>query len=103
MKVKNKKETVKKRINPKTLLILTFFAFVTLQIIYTIQISSYGGNLVKLEKDYEVLAEENDKLTRGLANSTSLTTLSEEAQLGGYIKPTSIVYIKDVEFVASAR
>jgi len=98
-----KKVGLKRKINIKALILLSSFFVIAVQIVYTIQVSSYGGKLSALEENYSLLSRENENLTQKIVESTSMSRLNEVAENDGFIKPASIMYIKDTVVVASAR
>ena len=101
MRVKNNK--MKRRINLKALILLSSFLIIAVQIVYTIQVSSYGGKLSSLDDDYNILLRENENLTQKIVESTSMNMLNETAKNDGFIKPGNVMYVRETGFVASAR
>ena len=101
MRFKNNK--AKRKINIKALILLSSFFVIAVQIIYTIQISSYGGKLSALEEDFDILLRENENLTQKIVESTSMNMLNETAKNDGFIKPGNVMYVKETGIVASAR
>jgi len=105
MVTKNKKLIENKRklsliFNRKTLFWSFAVFFVVTQILFTIQTSATGSELISLEDKEKELFKESQKLSEELIYETSLTRSQLKADELGFIKTTNTVYIKSDEAVA---
>jgi len=99
----NKTKNNVKLFNIRRISLIFVFAFIVYQIVYTIQVSSYGGKLSKLEMQYSQLLEENNRLSAEYVKNSSLSQLGSVAVAAGFVKPNSIIYISANDSVAQAR
>ena len=98
----NKKEKVKKRrLTRKHLLWLFTLLFVSGTVFFTVEMSSSGLMLARLESQKEELLDKNRNLTDQLIKKSSLRNLEESAESLGFKKSNTILYINDQDPVAA--
>ena len=98
----NKKEKVKKmRLTRKHLLWLFTLLFVSGTVFFTVEMSSSGLMLARLESQKEELLDQNRNLTDQLIKKSSLRNLEESAESLGFKKGNTILYINDQDPVAA--
>lgn len=93
----------KKNTKIRSVVVLSLFFFIVLQVVYTILISSYGGKLSKLEEQYQKVQNENEQISKVIVEKSSLSSFFEIANNEGYVKPNTIIYLQQDDFVASVR
>lgn len=80
---------------------LGFVLFLLVLTVYwTIQASTLGAVLSKLEKDKTSLLLDNRNLESQVTESSSLAEISEKASELGFIKPDKIIYAQTGDIVA---
>lgn len=77
--------------------------FLISTVFLTIQSTSVGSKLADLEREERELVEENQKLSKRLVSSMSLTKIRDQSEDLGYAKPESTVFLGSTEAVASLR
>jgi len=91
----------KKILKNKRYILLSFvLMFVIGTIYYAIQTTSQGLELSKLKESEVELVQLNEDLVNKIANSTSLTRVSEDAEKLGFDKPAKIIYLSSFKSVA---
>lgn len=102
MKVNRKKQkkSILKQINKRNIIWLFVAAFVGIQVLFTVQTATTGAKLAELEREEKSLIKSNQKLSRYLVKSSSLSEMEETADELGFKKPVNTFYISTEEFVA---
>lgn len=91
------------KINLIHLIVIAGVMFVTASVYVTLQTASSGAKLAKLEKQLQELQVENRNMNEQLVRASSLTKISEQASVLGFVKASEILYIEIDESMASAR
>lgn len=66
----------------------------------TIELSTVGLKLTKLQEEESVLSEEKRNLEEEIAKSNSLNSFEETAENLGFLKPQKVIYITGDEGIA---
>lgn len=78
--------------------LLIFVVGMTLaQFVVGIKLSTVGGNLTSLEKEWVSLTQENQKLREEIALRTSITSVASKATEFGLQEPTEVMYMTLVQ------
>ena len=87
--------------NKKTTLAWVIFGILAVSFIFfTIQTSTSGATLSRLEEDKGSILEENQVMRSKFIYLSSLKNLEEQAEKLGFVKPQKIIYISEDEIVA---
>ncbi len=102
MKVNRKKQkkAIFGQINKRNIIWLFVAAFVSIQVLFTIQTASSGAKLAELEREEQSLIKSNQELSRYLVELSSLSEMEKTADELGFNKPVSTFYISMDEIVA---
>ncbi len=85
----------------KTILAVFILALIGGGVFMTVEMSTSGGEIEKLQKEESSLKEENRQLKAMLVEDSSLSSLEKNAPSLGFFKPENTLYITDKEvFVA---
>lgn len=96
------KKTKSKKSRKVTYLWVLVALFILVTVYMTIQTASAGAQLAHLEDRRVALIEENERLTRIVMQSTSLTKTEEKSEDLGFAKPQQTVFMKAHEAVADS-
>lgn len=101
----NRKQITNKKLTIEGVQIPLIFAIFiglisALIVFFSIEASVKGSQLAQLEEEYAQLTKQNEDINQQLISRSSLTALYKSAEDMGYIKPSSIVYIKPPEALA---
>ncbi len=92
-----------KKTKPKSKFVL-FSIFlgllVILTILFTIELTSKGNELLKYEEEKKAFQIENRELTSLLISNTSLVRIKKKAEELGMVKPEKVIYLIQEELVA---
>ena len=97
---RTKEPNILQRLPVSPYLLVLVGALFVLVVFFSIQTSSLGATLVKLEERQNELVKLNRSLSDKLVKTNSLTSADQRAEELGFTKPHTIVYLNKVEPVA---
>lgn len=80
------------------ILVLILVILAAFQIIVSNQLATAGEKLTEIDQEIKFLEEENDRLKREIAISSSLTTIAKKAEEAGYLKTEDFLYLTEEPF-----
>jgi hypothetical protein len=93
----------KQYMNRKTAGWLVLAILVIVQVFFTIQTSAMGAELSLYEHKSIELTKENQELKTALVSQSSLSETQEKAEELGYVRPSTIVFVKENAPVTALR